>query len=60
MKIKKLAFGFVVAGLFLSLSTIAGFIPVGTATVVQNCEVKPTQCAVPQNLSAAHFPLQNW
>ncbi len=60
MKIKKLTFGFVAAGLFLTLSTIAEFMPAGTSTVVQSCEAKPMQCAVPYNLTAANFPLQNW
>lgn len=60
MKIKKLTFGFVAAGFFLTLSTISGFMPVGTSTVVQGCDVKPMLCAAPQNLTAANFPLQNW
>lgn len=60
MKIKKLAFGFIVAGLLLTLSAAFVQTPTGTSSVAQACEVNPKQCAMPQNLSAAYFPLQNW
>lgn len=60
MKIKKLAVGFIVAGFFMALSATVVLTPTGTASIAQICEVSPNQCVMPQNFSAAYFPLQNW
>jgi len=60
MKIKKLTFGFIVAGFFLAFSAAVVHTPTGASSVAQICEANPMRCATPQNLSAAHFPLQNW
>lgn len=60
MKIKKLTVGFIVAGFFLTLSATVGLAPTGTSSMAQVCELNHMQCAMPQNLSAAYFPLQNW
>lgn len=60
MKIKKLTFGCIVAGFFLALSATVVLTPTGTSSVAQICEANPKQCVMPQNLSAAYFPLQNW
>ncbi|HHX35323.1 MAG TPA: hypothetical protein GX719_08645 [Gammaproteobacteria bacterium] len=60
MKIRKLTFGFIVAGLFLTFGATVVHTPTGAVSLAQICEANPMQCAQPQNLSAAHFPLQNW
>lgn len=54
MKIKKLTFGFIVAGFFLGVSTIAGLPPATTSSVAQVCETLQAQCIMPQNLSVAY------
>lgn len=60
MKIKKLTVGFIVAGFFMTLSAAIVLTPSDTSSIAQICEVNPNQCVMPQNLSAAYFPLQNW
>lgn len=60
MKIKNITVGLIVAGFFLTLIALVVYTPASTPAVAEACEANPIQCVVPQNLSAAYFPLQNW